>query len=142
MPTREADGVAGTARGQLSLTVVEAAIATLLILAVTASFAFTPSPPSESTLDSEAANAAALLTTVPNDGTGTVLGSACSSEAELDSREDQLRSILASSLPDGAFVYLQTPVGTVGTPPPDSARVGTAPVVVPECSATLEVWYP
>ncbi|WP_410765564.1 hypothetical protein [Haloferax sp. DFSO60] len=142
MRLHETGSSTDSSRGQLSLTVVEAAVATLLILAVTASFALTPPAPTTTAPDETAARAATLLATTPADGTGTVLGAACGSEAELGTREDQLLAILASSLPDGAFVHLETPVGSVGTPPPSSARVGSAPAVVPECSATLEVWYP
>ncbi|WP_396610559.1 hypothetical protein ACH9L7_09935 [Haloferax sp. S1W] len=139
---------AGESRGQLSLTVVEAAVATLLVLAVAAGFALTPDAPTSSlgqapsSLDQYAADAAALVASIPADGPGTLLGAACASEGDFDDRAERLRTVAETGVPMGAFVHLRTDVGEVGTPPPSGARVGSASVVVPRCTATLEVWYP
>ncbi|KAB1192334.1 hypothetical protein GJR96_02305 [Haloferax sp. MBLA0076] len=130
------------ARGQLSLTVVEATIVTLFVLAVAASFTLTPTPMQTASLDQQATDAAALVASVPADAPGTLLGVACESSGDFDTRAEQLHTTASTGLPDGAFVWLRTSVGSVGTPPPDSARVGTASAVVPRCTATLEVWYP
>lgn len=136
------DGRRSDARGQLSLTVVEAAIATLFVLAVAASFTLTPTPTETPPLDQQATDTAALVASVPADAPGTLLGVACESSGDFDARAEQLHATASTGLPDGAFVWLRTSVGSVGTPPPDSARVGTASAVVPRCTATLEVWYP
>ncbi|SEK34015.1 DUF7262 family protein [Haloferax larsenii] len=138
----------GESRGQLSLTVIEAAIATLLVLTVAAGFALTPEYPtatldhSSTPLDEQAHDAAALVAAAPADGPGTLLGAACASESDFDARAAQLRTVATSGVSPGAFVSIQTDVGKAGTSPPADARVGSASVVVPRCTATLEVWYP
>ncbi|ELZ91934.1 hypothetical protein C440_16519 [Haloferax mucosum ATCC BAA-1512] len=131
-------------RGQLSLTVVEAAVATLFILAVAASFSLMPTAPdrADEALDQQAADAAVLVADVPADGPGSLLGAACTSPGDFDARAARLHRIATSGVPDSAFVVLRTGVGTVGTPPPETARVGSASAVAPDCTATLEVWYP
>ncbi|AFK18319.1 hypothetical protein E6P09_06010 [Haloferax mediterranei ATCC 33500] len=138
------DVLSNESRGQLSLTMVEAAVATLFILAVAASFSLTPTAPvgTETALDQRATDAAALVADVPADGPGTFLGAACASPGDFDARAARLHEVATAGLPTGAFVSLRTDVGTVGTQPPETARVGTASVAVPRCTATLEVWYP
>lgn len=131
-----------SSRGQLSLTVVEAAVATLFVLAVAAGFALTPAHPATVPVDQQATDAASLVATVPADGPGTLLGAACASPGDFDSRAERLHAAAARAIPNAAFVSLQTPEGTVGTPPPDGARTGRAPAVVPGCTATVAVWYP
>ncbi|POG53719.1 DUF7262 family protein [Haloferax marisrubri] len=131
-------------RGQLSLTVVEAAVATLFVLAVAAGFALAPpAPASESdSLERQATDAASLVASVPAEAPGTLLGVACTSSGDFDARAARLHEVASAGLPNGAFVSLRTDVGSVGRPPPETARVGTATAVVPRCTATLEVWYP
>ncbi|WP_430639236.1 DUF7262 family protein [Haloferax volcanii] len=131
-------------RGQLSLTVVEAVVATLFVLAVAAGFALAPPAPTAESdaLARQATDAASLVGSVPAEGPGTLLGVACGSPAEFDDRAARLHEVAAAGLPNGAFVSLRTEVGSVGRPPPETARVRTATAVVPRCTATLEVWYP
>ncbi|KAB1197163.1 MULTISPECIES: hypothetical protein [Haloferax] len=129
-------------RGQLSLTVVEAVVATLFVLAVAASFSLLPTPTTTLSLDQQAADAASLVAEAPSDGPGTILGAACSSAGNFDARSGQLHTTASMGLPDGAFVSIRTSLGSAGRPPPESARTGSARAVVPECTATIEVWYP
>ncbi|ELZ72946.1 hypothetical protein C457_03256 [Haloferax prahovense DSM 18310] len=131
-------------RGQLSLTVVEAAVATLLVLAVAAGFALAPpAPASEAdSLERQATDAASLVAAVPAGATGTLLGSACASSGDFDARAARLHEVASAGLPSGAFVSLRTDVGSVGRPPPETARVGSATAAVPRCTATVKVWYP
>ncbi|MDS0242114.1 MULTISPECIES: hypothetical protein [unclassified Haloferax] len=137
-PARAAD------RGQLSLTVIEATVATLLVLAVTTGFALAPpaAAPESDSLARQAADAASLVASVPAAGSGTLLGEACASPSDFDARATRLHEAASVGLPDGAFVSLRTDVGSVGRPPPETARVRTATAVAPRCTATLEVWYP
>ncbi|MFC7129061.1 DUF7262 family protein [Haloferax chudinovii] len=137
-PTRPAD------RGQLSLTVVEATVATLLVLAVTTGFALAPpaAAPESDSLARQATDAASLVASVPAAGSGTLLGEACASPSDFDDRATRLHEAASAGLPDGAFVSLRTDVGSVGRPPPETARVRTATAVAPRCTARLEVWYP
>lgn len=121
---------------------VEGVVATLFVLVVAAGFALTPTPAATTSLDQQATDAASMLTSVPADESGTVLETACTTPAEFDTRATQLHSVASRSLPDSAFVSIRTPVGTAGTPPPARARTGSAPAVVPGCTATVEVWYP
>jgi hypothetical protein len=130
------------ARGQLSLTVVEATVATLLILAVAVGFTLTPTPDLTDSLDRQANDASELVASLPADGPGTLLGAACRSPGDFGSRAGRLHTTASTGLPSGAFVSIRTPTGSVGPEPPEHARVGTARAVVPACTATVRVWYP
>jgi len=132
-------------RAQLSLSVVEAGVGAMLVLAVAAGFVLgAPDAPGvrDQQLEAYAADVATVLADEPPRHRGatrlselTISGAAFERErAALDRRVDRL-------LPDALFYQVETPHGTVGYDYPAGVAVGTATVTTVGGGVTVRVWY-
>lgn len=131
-------------RGQLSLTVAEAGVGVLLVLAVSSGFVLgVPSPESrESQLDAYARDATTVLANeAPRHGASTRLVEVARSEeafaregAALEHRVDRL-------LPDNLLFRIRTPHGDLGYRKPAGVPVGTARVTTAGGDVIIWVWY-
>jgi hypothetical protein len=131
-------------RGQLSLSVVEAGVGVVLVLAVSMGFVLgVPDPDTrDAQLDAYARDAATVLGNEPprHQGVTRLSEVARSPEtfererAALDERVDRL-------LPDSLMYQVETPHGTVGYERPGSVTVGVATVTTANGPVTVRVWY-
>lgn len=133
-----------TDRGQLSLPVVEAAVGVLLIVGVTVAFGVgVPGPGREAAqLERYAGDAAAALADTPaHGGDGPLVARTLASERSFERRDDRLRRRTDRLLPVTVRFRLLTPYGTLGSPQPSGATVGSALVPTAAGNVTVEVWY-
>lgn len=131
-------------RAQLSLSVLEAVVGVVLLLAVTMGFALgVPTADTrEPQLDRYAGDAATVLSGEPPRHRGAtrlaeVVASAESFERErgtLDRRVDRI-------LPANLMYRVETPHGAVGFRKPANAPVGRASVTTVNGEVTIWVWY-
>lgn len=131
-------------RGQLSLSVVEAAIGVVLILGVSVSFALGVAAPSErpAQLDAYARDAATVLAGEPPRHAGaTRLAEVVRSPAAFERERGALRRRVDRILPDNLLFRVVTPHGTVGFRQPDGVTVGRASVATVGGTVVVEVWY-
>jgi len=131
-------------RGQLSLSVVEAAVGVVLVLSVAMGFAFgVPAPDTrEPQLDAYARDAVSILAREPprHGGTsrlGEIVRSPTAFERERDALDRRVRRIL----PDNLFYRVETPHGAVGHRKPAGVAIGRAAATTPAGEVTIRVWY-
>jgi hypothetical protein len=133
-----------TDRGQLSLSVVEAFVGALLVVAVATTFAL-GAPAADvdrPQLDRYAGDVATALADRPATGTTGSLAAAVARSAEsFRDRDAELRRAAEAVLPPDVLVRVETPHGAVGFAPPSSGAVGTARLTVGGGTLTVEVWY-
>ncbi|PSP55341.1 hypothetical protein BRC82_06215 [Halobacteriales archaeon QS_1_67_19] len=143
-------GCAGTGadrragRGQLSLSVVEAGVGVVLVLAVAIGFALGVSPPDDraAQLELYAEDAATVLAgESPRHGGTTRLAEVARSPDAFDRERDALRRRVARILPDNLMFRVETPHGSVGFRKPAGVAVGTATVSTANGDVTVWVWY-
>lgn len=133
-------------RAQLSLSVVEAGMGVLFIVAVATAFAFgTPAGGvSERTqLDAYAKDAGTvLLNEGPRHGDSTRLAEVAAAP-KYDSRRkaDALERRVDRILPDNLLFRVQTPHGAVGHVRPSNVPFGVAHVPTGSGEVTIWVWY-
>ncbi len=130
-------------RGQLSLSLVEAAVGVVFVLTVAATFGLALPEPgaTEAQLDVYAADAATL---VAHETPTTEEGprAADIDDPETFERErDALDRRIDGLLPDNLLYRVDTPWGSVGVEPPPSVATGGATVTIPAGELTVEVWY-
>jgi hypothetical protein len=132
-------------RAQLSLSVVEAAVGVLFVVAVATAFAFgTPAGGvSERTqLDAYAKDAATvLLNEGPRHGDSTRLAEVAASEDAFRREADALERRVDRILPDNLLFRVETPHGAVGHVRPSNVPVGVADVPTGSGEVTIWVWY-
>jgi hypothetical protein len=131
-------------RGQLSLSVFEAVVGALLVVAVTAGFALGGDDlgaAREAQLDRYAGDGVALLATDGSGADRSTLAALAASERSFDRAADRARRRLAAALPANVLFRVETPHGTVGFPPPPSRAVGEARRVTIDGTITVRVWY-
>ncbi|MFB6107603.1 MAG: hypothetical protein ABEJ82_02030 [Haloplanus sp.] len=131
-------------RGQLSLTVVEAGVGVLLILAVAGGFAFgVPSPnTTRPQLDAYAEDTATVLAREPPRHQGaTRLAEVAGSERAFVRERDALDRRVDRILPDNLLYRIETPQGAVGYRRPAGAPAGRATVTTLGGDVTIWVWY-
>ncbi|SNR53294.1 DUF7262 family protein [Halorubrum vacuolatum] len=130
-------------RGQLSLSLVEAAVGLVFVLTVAATFGLALPEPgtTEAQLDTYATDVATIVAHErPADGDGPRM-------ADIDDREtfererETLERRIDELLPDNLLYRMETPWGTLGVEPPASVRTGGATVTIPAGTVTVEVWY-
>jgi len=134
----------GSARGQLSLAAIEAAVGVLLVLGVTAGFALSVPHPDGSVqqLDAYAHDAGTVLATAPpRHGGATRLSEVTASRARFERERASLRRRLVRTLPANLLFRVETPYGPVGYPRPPGVAVGTATIATANGPVTVEVWY-
>ncbi|MEF8774130.1 MAG: hypothetical protein V5A23_09825 [Halobacteriales archaeon] len=143
MTERPARG-GGSARGQLSLSTVEAAVGVVLILGVAVGFALgVPAPDGRAAqLDAYARDAATVLSgEPPRHGGATRLSELTRSASSFDRERAALRRRVDRILPDNLLFRVTTPHGSVGFRTPAGATVGTATVTTAGGEVRIEVWY-
>ncbi|WP_435195959.1 DUF7262 family protein [Natronomonas sp. EA1] len=131
-------------RGQLSLSVIEAGIGVVLVLAVAMGFALgVPDPATrEAQLEAYADDAATVLAgEVPRHQGATRLAEVTRSPATFDRERDALARRVERVLPANLMYRVETPHGTVGYPVPPGVTVGTARVATVNGDVTIRVWY-
>jgi len=131
-------------RGQLSLSVVEAGVGAILVLAVAMGFALGgPQPDGRSAqLDAYAADAATVLAGEPPRHRGaTRLAEVVGSPAAFDRERAALERRVARILPDNLLFRVTTPHGAVGFRKPAGVAVGSATVTTAGGDVTIRVWY-
>jgi hypothetical protein len=131
-------------RGQLSLSVVEAGVGVVLVLAVTMGFALdVPAPDTETPqLDAYAEDAATVLANEPpRHGGGTRLDEVTRSPAAFRRERGALDRRVDRLLADNLMYRVETPHGAVGYERPASAPAGGATVPTTGGEVTVWVWY-
>ncbi|WP_248897844.1 DUF7262 family protein [Haloplanus halobius] len=131
-------------RGQLSLSIVEAAVGVLLVVGVAAGFAIGVSPPpaAEPQLDSLARDTGTVLATDPADtGRGPWVIALTHSDDSFARVRDSVRERTAQLLPGDVAFRIRTPHGTVGYPRPPTVAVGTTTIPTRHGPVTVRVWY-
>jgi len=131
-------------RAQLSLSVVEAGVGAVLILAVAMGFALgTPSPDDRATqLDLYAEDAATVLAgEPPRHGGSTRLAEVVRSPDAFDREKAALRRRVERILLDNLLFRVGTPYGAVGFRKPAGVPIGSATVTTRFGDVTVWVWY-
>ncbi len=131
-------------RGQLSLSLVEAGIGVVFLLAVAMGFALgVPAPDTrEPQLDLYAQDAATVLAGEPPRHQGaTRLAEVISSNESFQRERDALDRRVERILPDNLMYRVETPHGAVGFRKPARTAVGKAAVTTANGGVTIWVWY-
>lgn len=131
-------------RGQLSLSVIEAGVGVIFILAVTTGFIL--GVPSTDTRDPQleayADDAATVLAGEPPRHAGaTRLVEVTRSPASFDRERNALNRRVDRILPDNLLFRVTTPHGSVGYRVPAGVAVGTSTVPTGYGNVTIRVWY-
>ncbi|GAB7092498.1 hypothetical protein JCM18237_27690 [Halorubrum luteum] len=130
-------------RGQLSLSLIEAAVGIVFVLAVAASFGIALPDPgtTEAQLDAYASDTTTVMANEPpRHGDETRL-SEVADEESFERERDGLVQRIDRLLPDNLLYRVTTPGGTVGFDPPRGETVGRATVVTSGGDVVVEVWY-
>ncbi|AZH24530.1 DUF7262 family protein [Haloplanus aerogenes] len=131
-------------RGQLSLSVVEAAIGVVLVLGVAAGFAVGATAPTSSTpqLDALAHDTATVLGSEPTDrGQDSRLAALARSDRSFARTRESTRRRIVDLLPADVVFHVRTPRGSFGYPHPPTAAVGSVTVPTRYGPVTIRVWY-
>ncbi|AEN06757.1 hypothetical protein [Halolamina sp.] len=132
------------ARGQLSISVVEAAIGVLFLFAATATFALgvPDAGAEEAQLDQYAQDAATVLSQEPPRHAGaTRLSEVSRSESAFERERDALERRVERILPDNLMFRVVTPHGAVGFRRPTDTPSGRATVPTLSGRVAIWVWY-
>ena len=131
-------------RAQLSLSVIEAGIGVVLVLAVAMGFALgVPAPDGrESQLDVYAEDAATVLAVEsPRHGGATRLAEIARSASTFARERAALERRVERILPDNLLYRVRTPHGSVGFRKPAGVAVGSATVTTAHGDVTIQVWF-
>ena len=131
-------------RGQLSLSVVEAAVGVVLVMSVAAGFTVVSTGPAASTpqLDTLARDAATVLGSEPAaNGRDSRLTALARSVESFATTRASTRDRLDGLLPADVLFRVRTPHGTLGYPQPPTAAVGSTTVPTRYGPITVRVWY-
>ena len=142
--TERSERPAVASRGQLSLSVVEAGIGVVLVLAVSMGFVLgVPEPDTrDAQLDAYARDTATVLGNEPPRHRGvTRLSEVARSVSAFERERGALDRRVDRLLPDSLLYQVETPHGTVGYQRPGSVAVGTATVTTTNGPVTIRVWY-
>jgi hypothetical protein len=132
------------ARGQASITAVEAALGILLLFGVTLTFVLGAAGPADNSaqLDAYANDAITILATEEPGHTGaTRLAELTASAASFDRERAAVRQRLERLLPPNVFFRVETAHGVVGHRLPEGVPTGVATVPTRSGTVTLRVWY-
>jgi hypothetical protein len=131
-------------RGQLSLSVVEAGVGVVLVLAVATGFVLGVPPPDDrdARLEAYADDAATVLAGEPPRHRGvTRLSEVVRSPAAFARERAALDRRVDRILPDNLLYRVTTPHGSVGYRVPAGVAVGRATVITVSGRVTISVWY-
>jgi hypothetical protein len=132
------------ARGQLSISAVEAAIGVLFLFAATSTFALgvPDAGAEEAQLDQYAQDATAVLSREPPRHAGaTRLSEVSRSESTFERERDALQRRVERILPDNLMFRVETPHGAVGFQRPTDTPTGRATVPTLSGRVAIWVWY-
>lgn len=131
-------------RGQLSLSVAEAAVGVVLVLGVATGFVLGV-PAADTTdqqLEAYAADAATVLSgEPPRHQDATRLSEVAASPAAFDRERAALDRRVDRILPDNLLYRVETPHGAVGFRRPAGVATGEATVTTVDGPVRLRVWY-
>jgi hypothetical protein len=126
-------------RAQLSLSVLEAGVAALLVLAVAGLFVLGPGPPtSDDRLDRHAGDLGTLL--VDGDPSVPRLSVILADDERYVRHRGDVADLIRTVLPADVQYRLETDYGTLGAPRPPSATAERTRVLTANGSATIWVW--
>ena len=131
-------------RGQLSLSIIEAGVGVVFVLAVTMGFALgVPAADTETPqLNAYAEDAATVLANEPPRHAGeTRLSEVTRSADAFDREQAALETRVDRILADNLLYRVETPHGAVGYERPAGAPTGQARVPTPGGEVTIWVWY-
>lgn len=131
-------------RGQLSLSIAEAGVGVVLVLAVTMGFAYDlPAPDTrDAQLETYAEDAVTVLAGEPPRHRGaTRLAEVGRSPEAFERERSALDRRVDRILPDNLMYRVETPHGAVGFREPAGVAVGEATVTTVHGEVTVEVWY-
>jgi hypothetical protein len=131
-------------RGQLSLSVIEAALGVAFVLAIAVSFGLTlPEPATEEVqLDAYASDTATVLTDESPRHVGeSRLTEVTRSPAAFQRERDALRERVGRILGENLLFRIETPHGTVGYATPTGVVIGQATVPTRNGVVVIRVWY-
>lgn len=131
-------------RGQLSLSVVEAAIGVLLVVGVAAGFTagVTPTPSPEPRLDALAHDTVTVLGSEPTaEDDAARLVALARSPSSFEEVREPTRDRIERLLPADVAFRVVTPHGAFGYPRPPGRPVGSATAPTRHGPVTVRVWY-
>lgn len=131
-------------RGQVSLTVVEAGVGVLFIVAVSTAFAFgTPGmTSSRAQLEAYASDTATVLASEsPRHGGATRLVEIVASNKTFNREKEELERRIDRILPDNLMFQVSTRYGNVGYTKPSTVPVGVARIPTRNGPVIICVWY-
>jgi hypothetical protein len=130
-------------RGQLSLSVIEAAVGVILVLGVAAGFTVVSTGPASSTtqLDTLARDTATVLASDPAVTGESRLVALARSDATFTDVRPGARERIEQLLPADVLFRVRTPGGTFGHQRPPTAPIGSTTVPTRYGPVTIRVWY-
>jgi len=131
-------------RAQLPVSLLEAALGVVVILAVALGFVVgVPTPDTrEPQLTAYANDAATILVNEPPEHRdATRLAEVLADERSFQRERGELRDRTGAILPDNIMFRVETPHGAVGFPVPGGVTTGEATVTTVEGALTIRVWY-
>ena len=131
-------------RGQLSLSLVEAAVGVVLVLGVAAGFSVAVTGPVSATpqLDTLARDTVTLLGSTPTErGRDARLVALTRSDRSFDRARTPARDRVRAALPDDVLFRVRTPQGSIGAPRPPTVTAGSATATTRYGPVTVWVWY-
>lgn len=131
-------------RGQVSLSLVEASVGVVFILAVTSIFATgLPAPDTRtSQLDAYADDVGVVLSgEPPRHADETRLSEVTASESAFQRERSALERRMTRLVPENLLYRVETPYGSVGYRPPDGIAIGIAQLPTRGGTVTIRVWY-
>lgn len=131
-------------RGQVSLSLVEASVGVVLILAVTSIFATgLPAPDTRGAqLDSYATDIGTVLANEPpRHADETRLAEVTASPAAFQRERPAFEARVTRLVPENLLYRVDTPHGSVGYQPPSGVPLGVARLPTPGGLVTIRVWY-
>lgn len=131
-------------RGQVSLSLVEASVGVVLILAVTSIFVTgLPAPDQQGAqLDAYATDIGAVLANEPpRHADETRLSEVTSSPAAFQREQTAFERRVSRLVPENLLYRVETPHGAVGYHAPTGIPLGVARVPTPGGLVTVRVWY-
>jgi len=131
-------------RGQVSLSLVEASVGIIFILAVTSVFVTgLPAPDHRpAQLDAYAGDIATVLASEPpRHADETRLAEVAATPASFQRERDALERRVTRLVPQNLLYLVETPHGSIGFRPPTGITVGTATVQTTGGPVTIRVWY-
>lgn len=131
-------------RGQISLSLVEASVGVVFILAVTSIFATGIAAPDarNAQLDLYAEDVATVLASEPpRHAAETRLSEVASSPDAFQREHGALDRRVSGLVPQNLLYQVETPVGSVGYRPPTGVAIGTAHVPTSSGRVIIRVWY-